>query len=151
MSICLIDTSVFCNVLDVPGRNQQRPAVIQMLKDLANAKTVLLLPLAAILETGNHIGQLANGAGRRQSAGRFVVQVKAALEGKAPWIPTQFIESSDLQNWIDKFPDDAARGLGLGDLSIIQEWERQRQLHPYKRVFIWAYDEHLAAYDTGAQ
>jgi hypothetical protein len=149
MSICLIDTSVFCNIVDVPGRNQQRLEVIARLKGLAREKTVLLLPLVVILETGNHIGQLADGGLRRQSSQRFVKQVGAALNGSAPWHPTPFVEANELRAWLADFPDHASRGAGLGDLSVIKEWERQRQLNPHRRVFIWAYDEHLSARDTG--
>jgi hypothetical protein len=148
MSICLIDTSVFCNIVDVPGRSQQRVDVINRLKDLAQAKASLLLPLVAILETGNHIGQLADGQIRRQTAQRFVEQVEAALNGSAPWRPTPFVEATELRSWLAEFPDHALRGSGLGDLSVIKEWDRQRQLNPLRRVFIWAYDRHLSSYDT---
>jgi hypothetical protein len=148
MSICLIDTSVFCNIVDVPGRNQQRREVLTRLKELAHDKAALLLPIVAILETGNHIGQLADGGYRRQAAQRFVTQVEAALNGSAPWRPTPFVEANELRGWLAEFPDHASRGFGLGDLSIIKEWVRQRQLNPYRRVFIWAYDDHLSAYDT---
>jgi len=149
MSICLIDTSVFCNIVDVPGRNQQRVEVLTKLKELAQVRVSLLLPLVAIFETGNHIGQLADGGLRRQVSQRFVTQVEAALDGSAPWRPTPFVEATELRGWLAEFPDHASRGSGLGDLSVIKEWDRQRQLNPLRRVFIWAYDEHLSSYDTG--
>lgn len=151
MSICLIDTSVFCNIVDVPGRSQQRAEVLARLKELAHERTALLLPLVAILETGNHIGQLSDGGRRRQAAERFVEQVEAALDGRAPWRPTPFVEAPELRAWLHKFPDHASSGAGLGDLSIIQEWERQRELNPGRRVFIWSFDGHLAAYGTDGQ
>jgi hypothetical protein len=148
MSICLIDTSVFCNIVNVPGRNQQRVEVLTILKELAQGKASLLLPLVVILETGNHIGQLADGGLRRQASLMFVAQVEAALDGSAPWRPTPFVEASEMRSWLVEFPDHATRGSGLGDLSVIQEWNRQRSLNPYRRVFIWAYDHHLSSYDT---
>ena len=148
MSICLIDTSVFCNIVDVPGRSQQRVDVLTKLKALARDKAVLLLPLVVILETGNHIGQLADGGLRRQASQRFVTQVEAALNGNAPWRPTPFVEATELRSWLAEFPDHASRGSGFGDLSLIKEWDRQRQLNPLRRVFIWAYDKHLSSYDT---
>jgi len=148
MSICLIDTSVFCNIVNVPGRNQQRIEILARLKELAKDKVSLLLPLVAILETGNHIGHLADGGHRRQAAQRFVGQVEAALNGSAPWHPTPFVEATELRSWLAEFPNHASRGSGLGDLSVIKEWERQRQLNPLRRVFIWSYDQHLLAYDT---
>ncbi len=149
MSICLIDTSVFCNIVDVPGRNQQVLEVLAKLRELAQDRVSLLLPLVAILETGNHIGQLADGGIRRQSSQRFVTQVEAALNGSAPWRPTPFVEAAELRSWLAEFPEHASRGSGLGDLSVIKEWDRQRQLNPRRRVFICAFDQHLSSYDTG--
>jgi len=148
MSICLIDTSVFCNIVNVPGRNQQIVEVLTRLKEMAQDKVSLLLPLVAILETGNHIGQLADGGLRRQTSQRFVTQVEAALNGSAPWRPTPFVEATELRSWLAEFPDHASRGSGFGDLSVIKEWDRQRLLNPLRRVFIWAYDQHLSSYDT---
>jgi len=144
-----MDTSVFCNIVNVPGRNQQMTHVLKTLKELIRQRTSLLLPLVVILETGNHIGQLAAGGLRRQAAERFNLQVEAALDGRAPWKPTPFMEAQQLRTWLGEFPDHAGRGRGLGDLFIIKEWERQRQLNPARRVFIWAFDQHLDAYDTG--
>lgn len=149
MSICLIDTSVFCNIVDVPGFNQQKAIVFPKLKELTATRTVLLLPLVAVLETGNHIGHLSDGGIREQVARRFVGQVSAALRGDAPWTPTPFVEISEVVDWLEKFPEYAARGCGWGDWSIIKEWDRQRLLNPRRQVFIWAFDQNLAAFDTG--
>ena len=55
MSVALIDTSVFCNIVPVPGRAQARETVLARLEELIGARTALLLPMAAVLETGNHI------------------------------------------------------------------------------------------------
>jgi len=39
-------------------------------------------------------------------------------------------------------------GAGMGDLSIIKEWERQCALNKARRVFIWSLDGNdLCAYD----
>jgi hypothetical protein len=146
MSVCLIDTSVFCNIVDVPGRNQQRHVVLAQLKVLAKEKTALLLPIVVILETGNHIGQLADGEQRHQVAKRFIEQVEAALDGEAPWKPTPFVEGAELRTWLEEFPNCASQGLGLGDLTIIKEWERQCQLNPARQVYVWSFDIHLSAY-----
>ncbi len=148
MSICLIDTSVFCNVVDVPGRNQQRDEVLTSLETFIRKRTSLLLPVVVILETGNHVGHVSDGGLRRLAAERFVEQVEAALDGRAPWKPTPFVEAEQLRLWLKEFPDHAGRGSGLGDLSIIKEWQRQRRLNPNRRVFIWAFDKHLSSYDT---
>lgn len=49
--IVVIDTSVFLNVLDVPGFNQDRDSVLRELERLINRNATLLLPMAAVVET----------------------------------------------------------------------------------------------------
>jgi hypothetical protein len=40
-------------------------------------------------------------------------------------------------------------GKGMGDVSLIAEWERQRLLYPDRRVRIWSHDRRdLSGYDT---
>src|SRR5690625_5777164 len=80
-AICIIDTSVFCNILDVPNRNQRRAQSLKELRDHFDSGNTLLLPLATIYETGNHIAQQGDGRTRRRVSELFVQQVKVALEG----------------------------------------------------------------------
>lgn len=149
MSICLIDTTIFCNLLRVPDRDQQAKEVFAELKGLVAQNTTLLLPIATIVETGNHVAHNGNGHQRRKAAENFVAEVDKALGGQAPWTPTPFIDLPHLQEWLVGFPDYAMREIGLADLSIIKEWERQRSHHRRRRIFIWSLDGHLSAYDTG--
>ncbi|MEI9892908.1 MAG: hypothetical protein WDN28_03070 [Chthoniobacter sp.] len=147
MSIALIDTSIFCNIVPVPGLDQSRDEILGMLERLIEERTTLLLPMAAVLETGNHVAQCGGGRPRRQAAERFCERVKDAIDGTAPWTPTPFWDMEALQAWLGEFPDHAMRGIGMGDLSIIKEWERQCGLNHSRRVFIWSLDEDLAGYD----
>jgi hypothetical protein len=103
--------------------------------------------MATIYETGNHIAQNGDGRVRRGIAEIFVNQVKQAFLGKAPWTPTPFDNDKEFSEWLAQFPDQAMRGSGIGDLSIIKVFERQCELHPHRHVFIWSYDEHLKAYN----
>ncbi len=151
MSICLIDTSVFCNVIRVPNRDQYHTDVITQLRQLITERTTLLLPMAAVVETGNHIAQNGNGAERRRAAERFVSEVTAAIDGHTPWTPTPFFEMVSIQSWLAEFPDRAMGGLGLGDLTIVKEWERQCALHRGRRVFIWSLDGHLGVFDRAPE
>lgn len=140
MSVVLIDTSVFCNIVPVPGRDQNQPEVVAEFEALIQAGTTLLLPMTAVLETGNHIAKMENGAKRRKTAANFCRLVLDAINGNAPWTPTPFWEMDAMENWLDEFPDAAMRGRGMGDLSIIKEWERQCQLNRARRVRIWSLD-----------
>lgn len=146
-AICIIDTSVFCSILNVPNRNQHNSRAMAELRSHLQADYTLLLPLAAIFETGNHVAQNGSGQQRRGTAEVFVQQVRAAFTNEAPWTPTPMPAPEDVAAWIDGFPDHAMRGTGLGDLSIVKVWERQCELHRARRVFIWSYDRHLGGYD----
>lgn len=73
MDVHFIDTSVFLNILNVPGRNEKHREIMQELKDLLGHKNanVLILPFATIIETGNHIAHCDNGSQRRRAAEKF--------------------------------------------------------------------------------
>lgn len=147
MTICLVDTSIFCNIVEVPNRCQQRERVLRDLERTLNDEWNLLLPLAAIVETGNHIAQVADGRQRRSAAERFATQVRQAINGQSPWVVTPMPDTGDWLAWLDEFPDSAMRGMGIGDLTILKEYERQCRLFPARRVLIWSLDDDLSAYD----
>jgi hypothetical protein len=146
-SITIVDTSVLLNILDVPGRNQSRVAVLDKLAELIDANDHLFIPMAAIVEVGNHIAHIGNGAHRRAAAQRFVVEVRKALSNEAPWKPINFPSNEEVLNWLDAFPDSATRGVSMGDLSIRKEWEELCRQHPMSRVWVWALDGDLAGLD----
>lgn len=146
-AICIVDTSVFCNILGVPNRSQQKDETLLELEKLIRRSTILLLPMATIYETGNHIAQNGDGRVRRQKAEQFVNQVRDAISGKAPWTPTPLHGAHKMMVWLEDFPDWANRGSGFGDLSIQQVYAEQCLLHQARRVYIWSYDAHLRAYD----
>jgi len=156
MSICIVDTSVLCELLRVPGKHsREKPGeFIDEMERRIEAGETLLLPMTAILEAGNHIGQVGNGRERREAAERFVNQVRKALDGKSPFTPTPFFERDALARWLGEFPnwvqqsDIKGKRSGFGDLSIVEEWHRQRSLHPTRRVYIWTQDLRLKAYDS---
>ncbi len=147
-AVVLVDTSVFLNILDVPGFNQRRHDAIQVLTVMVNEpRTSLLLPIPAILETGNHIAHLSDGRQRRKYGGIFVGQVAQAFDGEAPWQPTGFPDSRVFQSWLAAFPESAMREIGLGDLWIVKEWEAACHRHPRHRVRVWSFDRHLSGLD----
>lgn len=147
--IVLLDTSVFLNLLDVPQRNQRRAEVLDGFERCIQDRATLLLPLVVALETGNHIGHLPDGRQRRQFAEAFKRELMNALSGIAPYIPTHFPDRDEFLRWCIEWPEHAAAGRGIGDLSIVKEWERARSVHPGRRVRIWALDRDLDGHDTG--
>jgi hypothetical protein len=147
VSVCLIDTSVFCELLAVPNLHRRREEMVALLAEKLKAPETLLLPMTTILETGNHIGQNGDGRQRRQAAELFVAQVRLALQGNSPFTPTPLFNRDDLSGWLSEFPDWAMRG----DLSIVKAFERQRVLTPFRRVYIWSLDAVLARYDRAPE
>lgn len=128
--------------------DQHRDTALNDFKHYRTQGATFLLPLSVIVETGNHIAQHGDGRLRRDRGERFRQLIIKCLEGSSPWTPIHFFDDQWLRSWIDHFPDSAMEGIGLGDLSIIQEYKRQKQIHSARRVFIWSYDEHLSQYDT---
>lgn len=147
MSICLLDTGILCELLKIPGHCQRPEEIAEALRLKIENRESLLLPMSAIVETGNHIGQIREGRQRRFAAERFVQRVQEAIRGDAPFTPTPFFESVALLAWLDEFPDWASHGSGLADLTIKKEFDRLCQLNRMRRVYIWSLDQHLSSYD----
>jgi hypothetical protein len=158
-SICLIDTSVFLEILNVPNYNQHRASVLEEDNTYVQSGCTFLLPMATILETGNHIAQNGDGTMRRKTASRFVEQVTAAFRGEAPWRPTAFPNTEEILFWIEQFLDFAGQnkapqkqeGTSFGDLSIIQEFYKSCNLFQMSEVFIWSLDTDLQSYHQNAK
>lgn len=146
-ALCILDTSVFVEILRVPVKAKRWAATADELREKIKAEESLFLPMATIIETGNHIGQNGDGRERRDAAERFVEQVRLALAGESPFQPMDFLEAAQLHQWLTEFPDQASRGSELGDLAIIHDWKRLKALQPQRRVYIWSFDNELAAYD----
>lgn len=146
-AVRIVDTSVFCNLLGVPNKSQDQQEVLQDLERFRSEGDILLLPMAAVYETGNHVAKEGDGRVRRQIANRFVKQVRKAMNGESPFSPTQIHDTEEVNEWLDGFVDDAMRGIGIGDRSIIAVWEQQCELNPSRRVHIWTYDDDLEGYD----
>ena len=145
--IVIVDTSVFLNFLNVPGCNQNRDAVLVRFGQLLDEAANLLLPMGAVFETGNHIADVRDGRQRRRYAAVFSDQVRKAQQGEAPWTLVPSPDGDRLRDLLNRFPEDAMRGLGMVDLSIVEEWERACSRHRHRRVLVWALDRHLAGYD----
>ena len=153
MSICLVDTSILCELLRIPNMCSDHVPHVEDFKRRIKADERFLLPMATILETGNHIGQNGDGGERRKAARRFIDLVTQAIEGTNPFTATPFVTPEALVLWLKEFENWAKRsdakgkGSGLGDLSIYHEWLHQCARHPRRRVYIWSKDVHLSSCD----
>ncbi|EDZ95593.1 hypothetical protein SPLC1_S510360 [Arthrospira platensis C1] len=102
--VSIVDTSVFCNVLNIPKLNDERGLVMEQLRDFLEKGTHLLLPMAVVYETGNHIAHISEGRLRRQCAELFVEQVKMAIAGETPGRVMQVPTAEDRVNGIELPP-----------------------------------------------
>jgi hypothetical protein len=148
VTIVIVDTSILLNILDVPGKNERRDEIRREFASLVkDQRTELLLPLVAVVETGNHIAQLDHGQLRRARGQRLVEIVRQALRGEAPWVLVPFPEREDLEKLLDGLADRLVSSIGFADASMIAIGEREKRRWPKRPVRIWSLDGQLAAYD----
>ncbi|HEX4421830.1 MAG TPA: hypothetical protein VH165_28155 [Kofleriaceae bacterium] len=148
MTICIVDTSILVELLNFRGLASNHEGVVDEFAKRQQAGEEFLLPLAVLVETGNHVAHIPDGAARRRSADDFIRFASASLGGELPFTPTPLPATADIAAWLSDFPDHAMRGIGLADRSLIALWETHRQLHPQRRIYLWSQDRELACYDT---
>jgi len=147
VTVCIVDTSIFCVVLGVKGSRDDHREVIEQFQEKARSGETLLLPMATVLETGNHIGRHRQGRTRRGWATKFKQIVLNAIEGNSPFYPTPIQQAETIKRLLAGFPDAAARGLTFCDLTIVDTWREQCDKCPLRRVYIWSLDIHLRGFD----
>ncbi|MEV0623263.1 hypothetical protein AB0I81_58805 [Nonomuraea sp. NPDC050404] len=147
-----VDTTILCNLLDVPGKNQNRAAVA---RDLTEHKRgcQLILPVTTVIETGNHIAQLPDGRLRRLYAEKLSQLLEMVIDGRAPWVlHTVEWGAGFLRSLIDgagtgvPLSDHVMSKLGLGDLCILAERELYRSRVTGVEVAIWTLDDQLRSH-----
>jgi hypothetical protein len=162
VTVGVLDTSVLCELLAIPGKAQEPKKYLNEFEERCAAGELFALPLAAIIETGNHVGQARQA---RRVAEKFVGFVRSALSESteqvfvpsvpvlrttpsANLLPVHFPQRSDATAWLEAFPEWATQRIGFGDLTICEEWRRlcsNYQAQPAARVYVWSKDNHLLA------
>lgn len=148
MNVRFIDTSVIANMLKIPGRCNDAESVQEEFKQVLEAKEVLILPIATIIETGNHIAHITDSNARRNIAGIFGEYLRKTAEGEAPWqLYGIEIDKEGLLYLADHIEENASRKIGIGDMSIIHAYDQYRETVPgIGRIMIWSTDTHLQGY-----
>lgn len=127
--VLIIDTSIMCVWLQVPGMETCDPddnrwtyeRISEKIKNEQNDGVTFILPMATIIETGNHIAH-ANG-NRYEAAVRLTDIIKGSANEESPW--AAFTEQNDLWDkdglvsLAERWKDTAAGGQSLGDASIV--------------------------------
>ena len=143
----MIDTSIFCEILKVPGKSNQHEAVLEELTKKIEAGSTLFLPYSTIIETGNHIAQVKKKWGNSyEIAKNYVKTIENTLLGQAPWVALSMPNEDDLKEWLPLFPDYAAKTIGAGDATIIGDYSKLCKRHRYLTVAIWSLDQDLKGY-----
>lgn len=124
----ILDTSILCVYLQVPGKQTCGPTgdlwdgarVKAHIEQAVQQGATLVLPLATVVETGNHIAQAP--AERYEKAQALVALIEQAADARLPWAAL----SKEAEQWagaslkevVKPWPEKAARGLSMGDVLI---------------------------------
>lgn len=152
-SVVFIDTSVLCNLIPVPGRNQDEEQVREELSSRLQNGDQLILPITAVIETGNFVAQLGDGRERLATAQKLEDILRLICASKAPWVLHDVAWN---QLFLKLFLDGAGTGMtytehaqnnvGAGDLCILTEREHYRARTKINAE-VWTLDHALSAHN----
>lgn len=149
MNVRFMDTSIVMNLLEIPGKCQDAEKIKEEFKQVIEDREILILSMATIVESGNHIAHINDGRIRREKAIRFQEFLRKTANEEAPWILYGLdLSKEDLLIIAEEFPERALRlEMGIGDLSIIRFYEKYKNDVPaVGRIMIWSTDHHLSCY-----
>jgi hypothetical protein len=127
--VVIFDTSVLCCWLKIPGKDTCGPKhdawdfkrIEKKIIDEKKERSTFILPLAAIIETGNHITQTA---GDRYVLAQLLAElIKKTAAGAEPWAvfsqQSHLWDNENLLKLADTWPELAAhQKLSIGDATI---------------------------------
>ncbi len=126
--VLIIDTSILCVWLVVPGMDACGPDVDQWDKQRVDQKlneeltkrTIFVLPLASIIETGNHISKARHS--RKERGEALAELMRKSADEESPWAAfsdqSVLWSAEKLKDLADSWPELAAQKLSLGDATI---------------------------------
>jgi len=126
--VLIFDTSVLCCLLKIPGKETAGPAediwdhgrISRLIEKELLTKSTFVLPLASIIETGNHVAQASGD--RYSVAVELADIISSAAMGSSPWAAftdqSGLWEKEQLANLAKNWPNLAKSGLSIGDATI---------------------------------
>lgn len=154
MKVTFIDTSVLCELIEVPGKSQLAAAVQAEFTSRDEQGERFVIPVTAVIETGNHIAHASRD--RRSAAQKLVRLLRMAQTGEVPYVLNevswdgQFLDSLCLGDSTEQsLIDLAGNGLmGAGDVAILVERDRFVADSGYARrdVRIWTLEAVMGSY-----
>lgn len=157
--VVVIDTSILCVWLQVPGKSTcgsgqsvwTHPKVELFVQSEIQKQATLVLPLAAIIETGNHISQAPTD--RYEAAMRLAELMTLSADGRTPWAAfvneSKLWDPEGLRRLSAEWPALAATKLSLGDAAIKRVAEYYAQIGYSVELFTG--DKGLKAYQPIVQ
>ena len=151
--VTFIDTSILCELLEVPGKSDpaQGEAVKAELDQRWQAGERFVIPMTAVIETGNHIAQ-CNGD-RYAVAGRLVRLLRLAIDEESPWLILQTRLGTDFLAALCEGNSTgqplealAAVKVGAGDVALLVERDQLLSDTAVTRASVWTLDAGLAAH-----
>lgn len=142
--VLIIDTSILCAWLGVPGKETcgaahdrwDQTRVKQKIEEEQQQKTTFVLPLATIIETGNHIAQATSQ--RYELAQALAGLMELAAVQQTPWAAftdqSVLWEAEGLKKLAQEWPTLAAQGISIGDATIKTVAEYYRQLGSHVEI-----------------
>lgn len=152
--VTFIDTSVLCELLEVPGKAQQAPDVNGELQRRVQQGERFVIPVTAVIETGNHIAQASSGD-RYAAAQRLLGLLRATIAGDRSFLRHEFTWDAGFVEAIcdggstgEDLAQRAAARMGAGDVAILVERDRFVASSVFCRddVDLWTLDVALAQY-----
>lgn len=126
--VLIIDTSILCvwlkvDKMDTCGSDNDKwnfARIDKLIEEEKAKKTTLVLPLATILETGNHIAQAASR--RYETALALAEIITAAADGTTPWAvfteQSVLWEAEELKKLATEWAPLAMQKISIGDATI---------------------------------
>lgn len=126
--ILILDTSILCCWLRVPGKDTAGTRndlwdfnrINSLLSTERDKGSTFVLPIASLIETGNHIAQ-CNGD-RYTLATTLTGHLRSTAEASSPWAAftdqSALWEPTNLQELSEAWPGLAAGGTSIGDATI---------------------------------
>ncbi len=152
--VTFIDTSVLCELVQVPGKSQRPHDVMSEFRRRVQDGEGFVLPITALIETGNHIAQASGN--RRSAAERLANLMDAAARSREPFVLHQTTWDADFLDDLcggdstgQPFVDLAGNGqMGAGDVAILVERDRFLSASSFERddVKIWTLEATMGSY-----
>ncbi len=150
--IYIIDTSYLLELFKVPGcyNPDSSKEIRKRHKDAIISESRLYVPLPCIIELGDHIADVSNGASRAAHAKILRETVVSSINNLNPWTITPVEAIENLPFFLDDYEKSyVIQQIGLTDTFIISEALRIKKKYSglgYD-VHIWTQDSTMKSYE----